>query len=371
MEKRKFLKKRKSRSKKPRPEDRELNALRKRAQEIAEANGMDEGVALHIAAGVLPLELWTKRQEDLRRQEELELEIEQKVAQFASKAMLEPATAVKVLNGAFTLQEYCEQKINKIQRDREAEKLARNESISVHIARMIVAQRFTLEEYKQREAQKQERQQRALNLSETYPEIALATCYKIVDEGVDIEQYIKRRESNLEKRREWYRNYLRQHQDENKPLALYLQKLKNKKALILFSFYDSDAILGNVAGHTPYDIKVKTLKGKIVLKPKLHLKYFCRCSYSEKLLSLLSIDQQLQQAPQLPHANPYERYEIPADLLKEGNKIRVVLGEGEIFTGVVKWFSRYDLKLSLSHTPKATVLILRHAIIAAEAVTSD
>lgn len=340
-----------------------MSPLKKKAYEMMKQYRMDEATALEICSGVLPFEVWEEQQKELNYIHEKKAQLEDNIQKFSNQAMLSIRSSIHVLKGAFALKEYREQKISKLERTKKAELLAKKENIPLHIAKLIVDGRFTAKQYKEQQKKKADRHKQARDIQKKHPSIALGTCYSIIDEGIDVEIYLKRREVNREKRRIWYHNYLKEHQNDNRPLSLYLQKLKNKNIPVFFSHFSKNSYVRNVIGHTPYEIKVKNKYGKSAIFPKLDLKYICRASYAEKILSLLEINRELQESPISPSNNPYDRYKIPENLLKEGKKIKVVLGGGEIITGVIKWVSKYDMKLSLAYESKCSIIIFMHAII--------
>ncbi|NUM35105.1 MAG: hypothetical protein HUU50_11205 [Candidatus Brocadiae bacterium] len=344
----------------------EPSPLRKKAMALASQYGMEEAIALQIAAGTLPLEMWQKKQIEKKSKQEMYKKLQEKIAAFSLQNSLSLETSLQVLRGAFSLKEYRDQKISKMEKNKEAQEFAAQSNIPLHIAKMILDKKFTLEEYFAKQEQKKERDQKAQEIKKQYPDLALSTCYMIVDNKINVEEFIKNKDQNREKRKEWYKNYLKEHQEENQPLANYLQKLKTKKIAIFLSRLGHESLSGIVIGYSPYEIKIKDKQNAIHICPKISLKFFCRLAYAERALSLMKVSPKLQKEPIPPSSNPYERYEIPDDLLKEEGKISLMLREGETFSGTIKWFTKYDIKLSLSATPKSNILIFRHAVVAAQ-----
>ncbi len=346
----------------------EPSPLRKKAMALVDQYGMEEAIALQIAAGTLPLELWQKKQEEKKARLEVQKRVQEKISIFSlQNNNFALNTAIQILRGSFCLREYRDQKILKMEQRKEAQDLANKSNIPIHIALMIVNKKFTLEEYLARQEQKKQRDEKAQEIKSQHPELALSTCYMLFDNGINVEDYIKNKEQNKEKRKEWYKKYLKEHQEENQPLANYLQKLKTKKIPIFLSRLGHESLSGLVIGYTPYEIKIKDKQNRIHICPKISLKFFCRLSYAERVLSSIKVSPKLQKEPVPPSSNPYERYEMPADILKEGNPICLMLREGETFVGSIKWFTKYDIKLSLSSNPKSNVMVFRHAVIAAQA----
>lgn len=349
----------------------EKSEVRKKVEDLMERYpNMSEGTALQIAMGVLSLEGWEAQEQEQQNLQQKWCEIEEQFSQFSNSAKLHLQTAVSVLKGAFGLKEYREQKIIKMEIHSRAEELANHEKIPIHIAKMILLGKFTLEEYQARQALKQQRCEQAEQLHCQHPEIALGTCYAICDQGMSVDEYLERREMNQAKRKKWYREYLVQHSNDNQPLAQYLQRLRNRRVLLFVSLCNSKSLVGTVIGHTPYEIKFRTQQEQVLMIPKIDIKYFCRINYAEQVLALIKFVD-IQQPPDLLSNNiPKTRYEIPNEFLEEGNNIQITLTEGEMFIGKIQWFSRYDIKIMLSFSPKASILIFRHAIVSAQLVSN-
>ncbi len=345
--------------------------VRKKVEELMDKYNMPEATALQIATGIIPITVWEiEKQQELNSQNAAKT-IEKHIARFSNQASLSLEASVAILKGAFSLKEYRDQKIAKMELQSRAEELAKKENIPLHIARCILQGKFTVAQYLQRQTEKQQRQQKAEEMHQAHPEVALGTCYAIVDQNLSIEEYLQQKEENQQKRKEWYKNYLVQHQDENQPLAQYIQRIRSRKINVFLGLFHQKAVVGSIWGHSPYEIKIKDENDQIHTIPKLNIKFFCRLSYAEQVLSGLEVRPEIQQNPELPSPNPYERYEIPPEFLQEGKKIKILLHEGEIFIGTIQWFSKYDIKLTLSFSPKVTVLIFRHAIMEVTAVSDE
>ncbi len=340
----------------------EKNEVRQKSDELMAQYHIPEGTALEIALGITPFSAWEKEKEKEQNLQKKWDEIEQNIKKFSNQASLGLDTAVQILKGSFGLKEYREQKISKMELQSRAENFAQKENIPIHIAKMILLGKFSLIDYQKRQEEHFQRQKKAEQIRRENSNITIGACYKIIDEGLTVEEYLIRREQNLEKRKEWYRNYLQQHQQENQPLAEYLQRLRNRRVLMFFSFFHHKTMLGTIIGHTPYEIRIRDSENKSIVCRKIDMKYLCRVNYVEQALSMIEVNKNLQENPIVPSLNPNERYQIPSDLLQEGKKIKVTLYEGETFIGIIQWYSKYDIKLSLSETPKSTVLIFRHSI---------
>lgn len=334
---------------------------KKIVQELMEKYGMDEAAALEIIHGVLSLEQWQRKHKASKTTDQA-----RQVSTLLLQPRFTPRTTIAILKAVYALPQYQKQKGNRLANEKQAIILAEKENIPVAIAKKIVAGSLTLEEYQAQEQQKKERREKAIDIHQKYPELPLNVCYQIVDEKIEVQEFLERRTIRKQKRQNWYLSYLQNHQQENLPLSLYLQKLHNKKIKTFFTFFGHDSQMGTIIGYTPYNLKIKDRDGNIATYAKLKMKYFCRASYVHKVLSLLTFDPQWRDNQEMPNPDPEQRYQIPNEILQEGNLVEVTLGGGEVFKGLVNWASSYDIKLLVSAQPKASVVVFRHAVVAAK-----
>lgn len=340
------------------------NPQKKQIEKLMELYQMDEAAALEIINGKCSLEIWLQREgkEDLINQA-----IIAKVPVFSNEAAFSPKAAVEILEAVYEQNDYAAAKAIQESHTREIAKIAARHDLPLQVASKIVKGKQTVEEYLQNEEQQNLRKQKALEIHQKYPEISLNNCYQIIDEGCSTEEYLERRKKRRERREKWYESFIEDRQEENQLLANYLQKLRNKKIKVMFSFFRKNPVMGSVVSYTPYSIKIR-VKGMVHKYSKLEIKYFTRALYAERFLPDLEIERGLQRSVIEPSPTPEDRYEIPESVLDVGKQIRLVLGGGEIFQGIVDWFSRYEIKLLLPTQLKSSVVIFRHAVVAASVV---
>ena len=99
---------------------------------------------------------------------------------------------------------------------------------------------------------------------------------------------------------------------------------------------------------------------------KLEIKFACAPQDATSVGTHMVLDKERSSQPQSPRKRPQHRYNCSDRRLfrfvDEQERVRVTLLEGEIFVGLVRWFSRYELELELQGG--VGVVIFRHGLAA-------
>ena len=325
---------------------------RRKIKEFMTQYGMDEGAALEVAYGIVPLEIWLQKENNLP----LDKIASEKLASLGEDFSVSAEFGIEILSALYSTSEYINKNAEKFEVEKKILLLSQTENLPIVSARKIIENNLTLEEFQKQEKERENRKEKAVKLHEDHPDIPLGTCYQIIDEGVSVEDYQNRKETRKRKREEWYGKYLEDHSEDNRELAQYLQKLRSKTSKVFCSFSQKNSIIGTILGFTPHKIKIKT-RDQTIEYNKLEMKYLCRATHIEKLLSDMNVDEKLQENIVIPDEDPEKRYEIPPEILQGNKEIELILGGGEIFTGKIIWAKRYDIKLLLSEKPRTSVII--------------
>ena len=98
----------------------EPSPLKKKTMVLMEQYGMEEAIALQIAEGTLPLEIWKKQQEGKKNKLEMQKKLQENISAFSLQNSLSLEIAIQVLRGAFPLKESKDQKNSKMGKNKEA-----------------------------------------------------------------------------------------------------------------------------------------------------------------------------------------------------------------------------------------------------------
>ena len=144
---------------------------------------------------------------------------------------------------------------------------------------------------------------------------------------------------------------------------LYILKQINFETPMFFALYNYEQLPATVLEMT---LSTFTLNcnGKEQVIPKTDVKYCYKDIDAENLRALLHYSEEVKARQLKATASPEENYVLDAETTqharKEGNSIRVILREGEIFQGTVDWISPYEIKMVLENGSK--VVVFRHAL---------
>jgi len=143
----------------------------------------------------------------------------------------------------------------------------------------------------------------------------------------------------------------------------YMLKQIKQKTPMIFEAYKGESIpcVLNRVYKFAMDLDVD---GKVRNILKHDIKYCYKQGDAEKVKAAITFDEAVKAQGLMPIVPRKERYHIDDEVLKEakvGKKpVRIVMREGEIITGIIDWFSLYDVKVRTLGGGK--VFVFRHAI---------
>jgi len=144
----------------------------------------------------------------------------------------------------------------------------------------------------------------------------------------------------------------------------YLKKLIPGKIKVTCLLTKNKKITGLIKKVKPYEIVLDVEGADGVAIPKLEILYLHKEHYSERLVGLITTNEEMHSKNQEISQKVTERYQINNDILKEAfNKnatVKLTLIDGTTISGAINWFTKYEL-LFWVH-PKANLFIMRHAI---------
>jgi sRNA-binding regulator protein Hfq len=129
--------------------------------------------------------------------------------------------------------------------------------------------------------------------------------------------------------------------------------------------FHGPAVRGLLRQEEPYRLLLEDGAGRGFSLAKLKCTLLYAAEDAERIGRQLRIDR--LQAALRQHA-PYEReerYQVPDELLREGEGLGVMLHNGWVLNGVVRWFDRFHLGLELAGGGE--VLIFSHGVLRAQA----
>lgn len=150
---------------------------------------------------------------------------------------------------------------------------------------------------------------------------------------------------------------------------LYIQKQIKNKTPMVFEMYKQTTLKGIITNRFIYSLKVKEDEN-ITQVHKLNIKFLYKQEYEEFVEEATSIDEDVRSQGLTPIVPRSERHDIDNGLLldcyQNKNLIKVITREGEVMSGTIDWFSKFDIKLELND--KGSVIIFRHAIYSFEVI---
>jgi sRNA-binding regulator protein Hfq len=143
----------------------------------------------------------------------------------------------------------------------------------------------------------------------------------------------------------------------------YLEKQSRLKIPMVFELYDGVTIHCLVDKILKYEVFLKV--GEEMRKvEKLTIKYFYKEGYAQRVKENIEVDEDVKESGIKPIKKRLERYHVDDKELEEArkDKIRVVVttNEGDMISGLIDWFSKYEIKLMVGDG--ATVVVMRHAV---------
>ena len=142
-----------------------------------------------------------------------------------------------------------------------------------------------------------------------------------------------------------------------------LNELYRKRRDFSFYLFDKRIITGRVVKNEKYEFWFESGKSKEKIH-KLLLKYGCNPKFNNRLKEVIKIDNKLSKLNLRPPYKIRERFRIKDIFLflafETRQEVILTLLSGEIFKGLVEWFSQWEIQLQLNN--KISVVIFRHSL---------
>lgn len=142
----------------------------------------------------------------------------------------------------------------------------------------------------------------------------------------------------------------------------YVQKQIRKKTSMVFVLY-SDTLVGIIIRRLTYAFDVLS-DGKVRRIEKINIKYMYKQNQAFQILQFIAFDEALKRRKLDAIVPKSDRFQVEDGILKKCYKQKIsvtaTLHGGEIITGLVDWFSRYEIKINL--TKMSGVVIFRHGL---------
>ena len=142
----------------------------------------------------------------------------------------------------------------------------------------------------------------------------------------------------------------------------YVQKQIRRQTPMVFELYGGH-IQGIISRRLTYSLVVLT-DGEAHHLEKLNIKYMYKKDEMPDIVQDIEVDAELKARNLVSIAHKSERFQVDNFVLarcrKEKIPVRLTLRGGEIITGVIAWFSQYEIKMFLAHG--ASVVVFRHGL---------
>ena len=143
----------------------------------------------------------------------------------------------------------------------------------------------------------------------------------------------------------------------------YVQKQIRKKTPMVFELY-GEHIEGIISRRLTYALAVVSVNGEVHHLEKLNIKYMYKQDEMSQVVQDIEVDAGLKAQNLISIVHKSERFQVDDRVLvrccKKKAPVRVTLRGGEIITGVIRWFSQYDMKMLLAHG--GNVVVFRHGL---------
>ena len=143
----------------------------------------------------------------------------------------------------------------------------------------------------------------------------------------------------------------------------YVQKQIRKKTPMVFELY-GEHIEGIISRRLTYALAVASVNGEVHHLEKLNIKYMYKRDEIAQVVQDIEVDTDLKAQNLISIVHKSERFQVDDRILvrcrKEKVPVRLTLRGGEIITGVIRWFSQYDMKMLLAHG--GNVIVFRHGL---------
>ena len=143
----------------------------------------------------------------------------------------------------------------------------------------------------------------------------------------------------------------------------YVQKQIRKKTPMVFELY-GEQIEGIISRRLTYALVVVSVNEEVHHLEKLNIKYMYKRDEVSQVVRDIEVDTELKAQNLISIVHKSERFQVDDRVLarcrKEKIPVRLTLRGGEIITGVIMWFSQYDMKMLLAHG--GNVIVFRHGL---------
>ena len=143
----------------------------------------------------------------------------------------------------------------------------------------------------------------------------------------------------------------------------YVQKQIRKKTPMVFELYGGH-IEGIISRRLTYALAVVSANEDVHHLEKFNIKYMYKREEMAQVVQDIEVDAGLKAQNLISIVHKSERFQVDDRVLvrccKKKNPVRLTLRGGEIITGVIKWFSQYDMKMLLAHG--GNVVVFRHGL---------
>ena len=142
----------------------------------------------------------------------------------------------------------------------------------------------------------------------------------------------------------------------------YVQKQIRKKTPMVFELY-GEKVEGVIVRRLTYALDV-LVKGRVRRIEKINIKYMCKREQEPRIASRIQIDPELKRQNLVSIVRSSERYQTEDSVLarcyKEKIPVTLTLRGGELITGIIDWFSQFEIKIDLVHGK--SVVVFRHSL---------
>ncbi len=156
---------------------------------------------------------------------------------------------------------------------------------------------------------------------------------------------------------------LKRYMDENYDKSVF-DELQESGEQWVFCLHGDKTVIGSVKTNNKYDIVVKTNNQDRLPITKHNIKFLCSIKHEEDLRNRIKVNKRIKKEELGPILNPRKRNHIKNKtlypLLEERTVLEFTTLEGDIISGIVGGFSRYEITiLGKGGVP---VVLLRHAV---------
>lgn len=143
----------------------------------------------------------------------------------------------------------------------------------------------------------------------------------------------------------------------------YVQKQIRKKTPMVFELY-GEHIEGIISRRLTYTLAVVSVSGEVRHIEKLNIKYMYKRDEMPLVVQDIEVNTDLKAQDLVSIVHKSERFQVDNRVLarcrKEKIPVRLTLRGGEVITGIIRWFSQYDMKMILAHG--GNVIVFRHGL---------